>query len=369
MAKGTVPWLFFLPHYPIRSIYPGWYNTVMVTNSLLASARRSRPRIYIPILGIVFLLVLLAGFLTKYMVGKVAFLDNLLLKIDFTVPYLDVHLYGPELMNDYLWVLFCLPGTILIFILTTIMAHRKKAFSFLAGLESLSSFVVILAMLIIVLLPKYFKDQYMQIVLQVYKYGKYAFVGIHGLACVFAFFDPWLIAPKYREIYKLRRVRLMRSKQYRKDKKTFKKLFAKRKYHELCEFLYEPYIAPESNLKLTPSAIEYLVYSGAETRKGLEAIRLTQMARSGQTMGMKIEVAANKAELKRLSGDQYYVDPKTVPPFLSQYGKKGPAEISPNTPSKKQIKQMKKAEKKAEKERRKVSHKAYKAAKKQGKVY
>ena len=101
----------------------------------------------------------------------------------------------------------------------------------------------------------------------------------------------------------------------------------------------------------------------------LLAIRLTQMARSGQTMGMKIEVAANKAELKRLSGDQYYVDPKTVPPFLSQYGKKGPAEVSPNTPSKKQLKQMKKAEKKAEKERRKVSHKAYKAAKKQGKVY
>ena len=340
----------------------------MVTTSLLSQARRSRPRLYIPILGIVFLLVLLAGFLTRYMVGKVAFLDNLLLKIDFTVPFLDVHLYGPELMNDYLWVIFCLPGTILIFILTTIMAHRKKAYSFLAALESLSSFVVLLAMAIIILLPKYFKAEYMKIVLNVYKYGRYAFLGIHGLACVFAFFDPWLIASKYREIYKLRRVRLMRSKQYHKDKKTFKKLFARRKYPELCEFLYEPYIDPNSNLKLTPSAIEYLIYSGSEARKTLETIRLTQMARTGQTTGMKVEVAANKAEAKRLLGDQYYVDPKTVPPFLVKYGKKGPVEVAPNTPSKKMLKQMKKAEKKAEKERRKVAHKALNAAKKQGKI-
>lgn len=341
----------------------------MVTKSLLAQARGSRPRIYIPILGLIFLLVLAAGFLSQYMVGKLALLDNLLTKIDFTVPYLDIRLYGPDLMNDYLWVLFCLPGTILIFILTGIMTRRKKSYGILMGLESLSSFIVIILMVVIILLPGYINADYMAIIEQIYGYGRYAFVGVHALACVLAFFDPILIAPKYREIYRLRRVRLRRSKQYGKDKKTFRQLYRRRKYEELCEFLYEPYISPESNLKLTPSAIEYLIYSGGEAKRKLEAIRLSHMAKSGQTVGMKIEVAANKAEVKRLSGDQYYVDPRTVPSFLAKHGKQGMMEVSPNTPSKKQLKQMKKAEKKAEKERRKVSHQALKAAKKQGKVY
>lgn len=323
----------------------------MVTIATLSEGRKKRKTASMPVFGAIFLAVLLLGVLSKLLLGKVEFLDDLYSRV--IVYILGTPYSLPELMPDYGWFAFCLPGCLLIFIHSARAASRKGGYVILVILEVLSFIAGYGLWAVNLFAISYIPVDYHELLLTIYRYCTYACVGIHAFAAFLTLFDSLLLGKRFREVYKLRRIRLdfaktMDDKQA--AKKSFKRLWAKRMYPEMLEFLYEPYWSLESALPLDKGAIEYLIYSGAIYRKKGEEIRLKELCSTGQLTSLKLERAHIKEEYEKAIGDKRFADPATVAPYLKSIADRNRIEVEPNVPSKRLLKKAKKEELKAKKE-------------------
>lgn len=341
----------------------------MVTKDLLHMARRSRPKAAIPVFGFLFLLLFLLGPIAKLLLGQVEYLDSLYksLTLNIHIEGFIEHSYNIYyLMPDYGYIVISVPGALLLFIFSCVLAYRKPPYGFLIALEVLSSLAVFGLMATILLAPDgMINADVMDLLKQIYLYCTYAYLGAFGLLGLLSLFDPLLIAPRYKEIYRLRRLVINTSNKPSAAKKTYNRLFRKKKYAELLEFLYSPYLDSTSSRPLTPGAAEYIAYSGAIAAKANEQHRLLEMIKTGQVASAKEEARKNKEEAAKRLEDVYYVDPDTVPAFLSDVQRKRLEAKNPisNIPDKKALSISRKSEKKAAKEARKLRERTYKKAK------
>lgn len=323
----------------------------MVTIATLSEGRKKRKTASMPVFGAIFLAVLLLGVLSKLLLGKASMLDDLYSRVIVYIlgtPYSLV-----DLMPDYGWFAFCLPGCLLIFIHSARAACRKGGYLILVILEVLSFIGGYGLWAINLFALSYIPVDYHALLLTIYRYCSYACVGIHAFAAFLTLFDSLLLGNRFREVYKLRRIRLDYAKTM-DDKaaaaKEFKRLWAKRLYSEMLEFLYEPYWSLDSALPLDKGAIEYLIYSGAIYRKKGEEVRLRELCATGQITSLKLERAHIKEEYEKAIGDKRFVDPATIAPYLKSIADRNRIEVEPNAPSEKLLKQAKKEELKAKKE-------------------
>ena len=341
----------------------------MVTKDLLHMARRSRPKAAIPVFGFIFLLLFLIGPIAKLLLGEVEYLDSLYrsLTLNIHIEGFIEHSYNIyDLMPDYGYIVLSAPGAFLLFVFSCFLAYRKAPYGFLIALEVLSSLAVYGLMATILLAPDgMINADVMDLLSRIYLYCTYAYLGTFLLLALISLFDPLLIAPRYQEIYKLRRLLLSVSPKPSEAKKAYNRLFRKKKYAELLELLYSPYLDSSSSRPLTPGAAEYIAYSGALAVKANEQHRLLEMIKTGQVTSAKEEARRNKEEAAKLLEDVYYVDPDTVHAFLDDVKRKRLEAKNPisNIPDKKALSISKKSERKAAKEARKLRERTYRKAK------
>ena len=327
----------------------------MITIATLSEGRKKRKTASMPVFGAIFLVVLLLGVVSKLLLGKAELLDDLYSRV--IVYILGTPYSLPELMPDYGWFAFCLPGCLLIFIHSARAASRKGGYVILVILEVLSFIAGYGLWAVNLFAISYIPVDYHELLLTIYRYCSYACVGIHAFTAFLTLFDSLLLGNRFREVYKLRRIRLDYAKTM-DDKaaaaKEFKRLWAKRMYPEMLEFLYEPYWSLESALPLDKGAIEYLIYSGAIYRKKGEEVRLKELCATGQLTSLKLERAHLKEEYEKAIGDKRFVDPATVAPYLRSIEDRNRIEVESNVPSKRLLKKAKKEERKAQKELRRL---------------
>ena len=341
----------------------------MVTKDLLHMARRSRPKAAIPVFGFLFLLLFLLGPIAKLLLGEVEYLDSLYrsLTLNIHIEGFVEHSYNIyDLMPDYGYIVISAPGAFLLFIFSCVLTYRKPPYAFLIVLEVLSSLAVYGLMATILLAPDgLINADVMDLLSEIYLYCTYAYLGTFGLLGLISLFDPLLIAPRYQEIYQLRRLAIITAKKPSIAKKTYNRLYRKKKYAELLEFLYSPYLDSSSSRPLTTGAAEYIAYSGALAAKANEQHRLMEMIKTGQVASAKEEARKNKEEAAKRLQDVYYVDPDTVPAFLDDVKRKRLEAKNPisNIPDKKALSISKKSERKAAKEARKLRERTYRKAK------
>ena len=269
-------------------------------------------------------------------------------------------------MPDNGYIVLSAPGAYLLFFFSCFLAYRKSPYGFLIALEVLSSLAVYGLMATILLAPDgLINADVMELLSRIYLYCTYAYLGTFLLLALISLFDPLLIAPRYNEIYKLRRLLLSVSPKPSEAKKAYNRLYRKKKYAELLELLYSPYLDSSSSRPLTPGAAEYIAYSGALAVKANEQHRLLEMIKTGQVTSAKEEARRNKEEAAKLLEDVYYVDPDTVPAFLDDVKRKRIEAKNPisNIPDKKALSISKKSERKAAKEARKLRERTYRKAK------
>ena len=219
----------------------------MVTEKLLEEGRPSRNKAGIPVWGTIGLVLMLIGVSTFFLVEHVpAFRDI----TDLFV--IDIHINADwgftmtltEIIVNQGWALFGFPGGLILLILLGVMKHRKGGYTVLLVFAILTLVAAILIVLYLAFLTYPLRgivtDQVNGIIVLVLKIDLWVFYGFMALVGVLSWFDH-LFHGKYAPIYERFKER---AKKYSGEarsryKRTFRKLWTKRRYPEMILMLYE----------------------------------------------------------------------------------------------------------------------------------
>nr|MCR5491742.1 hypothetical protein [Bacilli bacterium] len=237
----------------------------MVTEKLLEDCRRSRNLTAIPVWGTIGLILMLLGLSTYFLADITAFSDI------FDLFVIDIHLNEKlgftmtltEVIKHQGWALFGLPGGLILLILGGIMKSRKSGYTPLFVLTVLDFVAAILMALflgfLLPLMSNIIPESYNWIFVLVYTILLWAFFGLLALFGILSWFDHGFhgkSAPIYERLKQ--KLKELKGDARTRYKKTFKKLWTRKRYSEMVLMLYEDNVASGINSPMDQATFDFM---------------------------------------------------------------------------------------------------------------
>lgn len=307
----------------------------MVDEKLLEEGRPSRNKAAIPVWGTIGLVLMLVGISTFFLVKYVPSFRDI---TDLFV--IDIHLnesWGfsmtlTEAIDRQGWALFAFVGGLILLILLGVMKSRKSGYTVLFVFVILALVAIILLALYLAfltyLLRNFVTDEVNAIIVLVFQITLWSFYGLLALAGVLSWFDH-LVHGRFQPIYS----RLnMRAKSYTGEvrshfKKTFKKLWNKRRYAEMVLMLYQDneetgFNSPmdyatfdfikkdimNSYGKAKEEELKFLYYSGQYDALREDKKAIDEALKNGKKVNGSKEIKPKKVKVKDSKGREKEVE-------------------------------------------------------------